>query len=635
MKTIYSTLLFTPLLCIALLASAQKAPAIIPEPVSMQLREGHFQLPEQITIAADGTGKLASSVDLLTRRLSAPTGFQVKTGPAADAEILLELNKTTDERLGREGYRLLVSSDKITITANQAAGIYYGVQSLLQLLPPQIQSEKKVKPRSWNIPAVEILDYPKVGWRGLMLDVSRHFFTLDEVKQYIDAMVQYKYNRLHFHLTDDEGWRLEIKSLPKLTEVGAWRVNKTGTFGNFSKPLPDEPKDYGGFYTQDQIRDLIRYAKERFVEIVPEIDVPGHSLAAVAAYPELSCTPGADQYNVRSGEAIMDWSHGAPPIALVDNTLCPANEKVYQFMDKVITEVAALFPFEYIHLGGDEAPHNFWEKNPQVQALMKKENLKTIPQVQSYFEKRVEKIVQKKGKKMMGWDELLEGGVSSSTAIMSWRGEQAGIEASNQQHYVVMSPTSFAYIDYVQGDASLEAPVYATLRLSKAYQFNPIPKGANAKYILGGQANLWTEQIYNIRYAEYMTWPRGFAIAESLWSPESKKDWNHFVSKTEQHFKRFRQAGINFAPSMYDPAVAVKKLDSLRYSVTLTPEIAGLDIHYSFDNSPPDNYYPKYTEPLIIPKDASRLRVITYKGDRRVGRMMNLEVADLKKRVRP
>src|SRR5205085_10825680 len=266
-----------------------------------------------------------------------------------------------------------------------------GMQTLLQLLPKEIESKAVVHNIRWAVPAVSITDHPRFKWRGLMFDVARHFFTKHDVEQYMDEMVRYKYNLLHLHLTDDEGWRIEIKGLPKLTEVGAWRVNKVGYFGTFSAPTPDEPRNYGGFYTQEDIKEIVQYAKERFVNILPEIDVPGHSLAAVASYPELSCTPGADKYQVRSGEVIMDWSHGAPPIALVDNTLCPANEKVYEFLDKVLTQVAELFPFEYIHAGGDECPKNFWEKSDAIKALMQKEGLASMEEVQSYFEKRLEK----------------------------------------------------------------------------------------------------------------------------------------------------------------------------------------------------------------------------------------------------
>ncbi|MBP7181084.1 MAG: family 20 glycosylhydrolase, partial [Dysgonomonadaceae bacterium] len=386
-------------------------------------------------------------------------------------------------------------------------------------------------------------------------------------------------------------------------------------------------------YTQDQIRDIVRYAAERFVRVMPEIDVPGHSLAAIASYPELSCTPGAEEYSVRAGEEFMDWSHGAPPIAYVDNTLCPANEKVYDFMDKVITEVAQLFPFEYIHSGGDEAPHNFWENSPQVKELMKREGLKTMPEVQSYFGKRIEKIIQSKGKKMMGWDEILEGGITPTTALMSWRGIDAGIEASKSGHYVVMSPTNFVYIDYMQGDPCTEAPVYATLRLNQSYKFDPLPTGVNEKFVLGGQANLWTEQIYNIRQAEYMTWPRGFAIAESLWSLKEKKDWNKFVTKTEAQFPRLDWAQTKYSPAMYDPIVSVRK-EGEKYFVELTPEIDGLDIYTSFDGSTPDNFYPKYSAPLLIPKDARLMRIITYRDGKPIGRLMSITVDDLKSRAK-
>ena len=287
-----------------------------------------------------------------------------------------------------------MTSSNVIIKANQPAGLFYGVQTLLQLLPKEIESKTLVKDVHWMIPSVEIIDYPKLGWRGLMFDVARHFFTKEEVKQYIMAMARYKYNVLHLHLTDDEGWRIEIKGFPKLTEVGAWNVKRVGEFGDFIPPKADEARDYGGFYTQEDIRELVQFAKDRFVNILPEVDVPGHSLAAIASYPELSCTPEAIKYKVRSGEKIMDWSRGAPPIALLDNTLCPANELVYSFMDTVITQLAELFPFEYIHLGGDEAPINFWQKNEQIKALMAREGIKDIKQVQGYFTKRVEQIVE-------------------------------------------------------------------------------------------------------------------------------------------------------------------------------------------------------------------------------------------------
>ncbi|WP_113654268.1 beta-N-acetylhexosaminidase [Pedobacter namyangjuensis] len=608
--------------------------AIIPEPVTLVKNTGHFVLPTNIVIEAAKNNQLNQTVAFLKERLSIPTGHYVSTisVPSATATIKLLLNEKTDAVIGNEGYQLSVTQKHIIIKANKPAGLFYGVQSLLQLLPKEIESKEEVKGIKWTMPCVEVTDYPRLGWRGLMFDVARHYFTKDEVKQYIDAMVRYKYNILHLHLADDEGWRIEIKGLPKLTEVGAWRADRTGTFGDFIPPKPDEPRSYGGFYTQEDIKELVAYAAERFVNIMPEIDVPGHSLAAIAAYPELSCTPDAVNYKVRSGEKIMDWSRGAPPLGLIDNTLCPANEKVYVFLDTVFTQIAKLFPFEYIHVGGDEVARNFWEKNDQIKELMKREGLKTIPQVQAYFTKRVEQIVTSKGKKFMAWDEVLEGGVSQNAAVMSWRDMKYGVEASNAGHEVVMSPTQYAYIDYMQADAITEPRVYASLRLSKSYEFDPVPANANAKFIKGAQANLWTEQVYNIRQAEYMTWPRGFAIAESVWSPKEKKNWPNFFARTEKHFERLDIAETKYAPSVYDPIFTVKRSADRNLSVTLSTEVEGLDMYYSFDNSFPDHFYPKYSSPLVPPIDAKVLKVITYRGKKPVGRMMNMPIEELEKR---
>ncbi|MCX2453122.1 beta-N-acetylhexosaminidase [Pedobacter sp. PLR] len=611
--------------------------AIIPEPVSVIKQDGHFVLPKNVVIQSPAITEMKQVTGFLQERLTTPTGAYVSivSGHTGDhAQIRLILNDKPNPTLGTEGYQLIVKANQILIRANKPAGLYYGAQSLIQLFPKEIESKDPVANVRWSAPCVEITDYPRVGWRGLMLDVARHFFTKEEVKQYINAMVRYKYNLLHLHLTDDEGWRIEIKGYPKLTEVGAWSVKKTGEFGNFIPPTADEPRTYGGFYTQEDLKELIQYAQDRFVNIMPEIDVPGHSLAAIASYPELSCTPGAENYRVRSGERIMDWSRGAPPTALVDNTLCPANEKVYSFLDTVITQVAALFPFEYIHMGGDEAPFNFWQKSDAVKALMQKEGLKNMHQVQGYFEKRVQGIVESKGKKFMGWDEIMDGDLSPSAAVMSWRGMKYGTDAAMKQHEVVMSPSTYAYLDYMQADQITEPRVYASLRLSKAYEFDPIPAGVDPKYIKGGQANLWTEQVTNIRQAEYMTWPRGMAIAESVWSPKEKKNWENFFGRVEQHFQRLDIAETKYAPSVYDPIFKVSRAADKQLVIDLTTEVAGLDIYYSFDNSFPDRFYPKYTERLTPPKDAKMLRVITYRGKQPVGRMMNMPIEELNKRAR-
>lgn len=598
--------------------------AIIPEPVSVITKDGQFALPKHILIQAGSTAeeKLVSS--FLHGKLATASGRQVtvRNSFSVPATIKLVLNAKPDTSIGKEGYQLWAGKKGITIAANQANGLFYGVQTLIQLLPKEIEGKEAAPNVAWTVPFVTIKDYPRFGWRGLMLDVSRHFFTKDEVEQYIDQMARYKFNLLHMHLTDDEGWRIEIKSLPRLTTVGAWNVKKIGEFGRFSATTPDEPRTYGGFYTQNDIKELVQYAKDRFMDIMPEIDVPGHSLAAIVSYPELSCTPGADKYVVRSGERLQ-----------VDNTLNPSSEKTYAFLDKVMGEVAKLFPFPYMHLGGDECRKDYWQKSDSVTALMKRENLKTYEEVQSYFEKRLEKIVESKGKKFMGWDEIIEGGLGPNAAVMSWRGIKGGITASKLGHEVVMSPTTFAYLDYMQSDRVMEPHVYATLRLSTAYQFEPVPDSAVAKLILGGQANLWTEQVFNFRQVEYMTWPRGMAISESVWSPKEKKNWNNFYPKVEKQFARLDEAEIKYAPSMYDPDFDAKLDPNKKMIVSLTTEIPGLDIYYSFDNSYPDKFYPKYTGPLIVPEDAVQLKVITYRDGRPVGRMVSMPIAELQQRA--
>ena len=601
--------------------------SLIPEPVQLTQQTGTYVLPKVLIIG----GGDKNTAGYLQQKISTATGYTVNfSEKTAGANIQLELNSTANSALGKEGYQLSVTPQNIIIKANQPTGLFYGVQTLLQLLPKEIESNELVKEITWSAPCVEITDYPRFGWRGLMLDVSRHFFTKEEVKKYIDEMARYKYNLLHWHLTDDEGWRIEIKSLPKLTSVGAWNVKREGQFYTFKNISPDEPRNYGGFYTQEDIKEVVQYAKEHFVDVLPEIDVPGHSLAAITAYPDLSCSNGVKNHGVASGESIKDWSTHT---ALVDDNLCPSNENVYVFLDKVFTEVAQLFPFEYIHVGGDETFKTFWQQSDAVKALMKKEGLTTMEQVQGYFENRVEKIVNSKQKKMMGWDEILEAGVSPSAAIMSWRGTKGGVEASNKGHEVVMSPTTFVYLDYMQSDEIMEPKVYASLRVSKTYSYEPVSEAINEKLVKGVQGNLWTEQVYNYRQVQYMTWPRAFAISEIGWTPAGRKNWNNFVGKMEDHFKRFDVAEIKYAPSMYDADFKVTKNDKNKLTVALTTEINGLDIYYSFDNSYPDNFYPKYTAPVAVPKDATLMRVITYRGKQAVGRMNNMPVAELKRRV--
>jgi hexosaminidase len=607
--------------------------AIIPKPVTLVKHTGTFTLHKNLLVSAPGASTKPVSAYLLSK-LTTVGFFATVKDASFPAAIKLLINTKADAAIGDEGYTLSVTAGGIVIKANAPAGLFYGVQTLMQLLPKQIESLDAVTGVTWTVPFVQITDYPRFAWRGLMFDVSRHFFTKAEVKHFIDDMVRYKFNLLHLHLTDDEGWRVEIKSLPRLTTVGAYNVKKVGDFGSFTPPTPDEPRNYGGFYTQDDIRELVAYAKDRYVNIMPEIDVPGHSLAAVAAYPELSATPGADQYHVRSGEKIMNWASGGNT-ALVDNTLNPASEKTYEFLDKVVTEIAQLFPFPYIHMGGDECAKNFWAQSAEVKTLMARDTLKNMNEVQSYFEKRLEKIVEAKGKKFMGWDEIVEGGLGPNAAVMSWRGVKGGIEAAKQGHDVVMSPTTFAYLDYMQSDRISEPHVYASLRLSKAYQFEPVPGDTvDAKLIKGGQANLWTEQVYNFRQVEYMVWPRGMAIAESVWSAKGTKNWPDFFSRVEKHFPRLDEAEIKYAPSVYDPTFTPSLAPNNELRIELSTEVAGLDIYYSFDNSFPDRFYPKYTTPLIAPKDAKLLKVITYRGKQPIGRMLTMPIDELNTRIK-
>jgi hexosaminidase len=611
-------------------AQQERSISIIPQPASVTAGQGSFTVTNGTVIQYSGVNKSAQNVaKYLSQRLKVPTGFNLNIASgetSANGNIILQLNGKTGNR---EGYELKVSSDGVVINADSAAGLFYGVQTLLQLLPKEIESNKTVPGVAWTVPAVTITDQPRFGWRGMMLDVARHFYTKQQVKDFIDDMVKFKYNMLHLHLTDDQGWRLQIESLPKLTEVGAWRPERTGKWGNTPPPDPKEPKNYGGFYTHDDIRELVKYAADRFVTILPEVDVPGHSLAAVASYPDLSCTDST--YYVSVGNKIMNW-HSRGFTALLDNTVCPANEKVYAFLDKVFTEIAELFPCEYIHMGGDECAKDFWVKNPAILTLMKKEGLKDMHEVQAYFVKRVEKILESKGKKLIGWDEILEGGLPESATVMSWRGTKGGIKAAQLGHKVVMSPSTYAYLDLYQGDPISEPPTYGMVRLRDSYKFDPVPDGVDKKFILGGQANLWTEQLQNMRAVQYMLWPRALAIAESVWSPENKKNWKDFIRRVEQQFERMDEAGMKYSRSMYDPLFKASWSKG-QIKLDFSTELDDLDIYYSYDGSNPDNHYPKYSQSLIVPKDATVVKVITYRDGKQVGKQIDMPVAELEKRA--
>ena len=613
LNVILRTTLAAALLAGALQTYAQKI-SIIPAPVSITEEQGTFALDNTVTLSFDKEN-LQSLAGYAQERIKAFTGLQLASGRNAGGAKQVKL--VTDAGAGKVtgAYTLDVTPSAITIRAAAPEGMFYGLQTLLQLLPVN----------GTDIPCVAIKDEPRFQWRGLMLDVSRHFYTIAEVKRMIDEMVEYKFNLLHLHLTDDQGWRLEIKSLPELTRVGAWSVPRTGLWWDRQPPKDGEKATYGGFYTQEDIRGLLRYASERHVQVLPEIDVPGHSLAAIAAYPYLSTTNLP--YKVNPGSKFY---------GIEDNALSPIEETTYEFLDKVFTEVAALFPFEYIHIGGDECYKGFWEKSPECLQFMKTHHLKNAEELQSYFVKRVEKILESKGKKLLGWDEILEGGLAPSATVMSWRGMEGGIAAARAGHKVVMSPNSHVYLDLYQGDPAIEPPTYSMLRLKDVYDFEPVPAGISPEYILGGQGNLWTESVPVFRHAEYMLWPRAMALSEVLWSPPAKHNWNAFISRMEQQFPRLDKQDINYSRSAYDAIIKPSKDAAGNLQISLDTEIDGLELYYTFDNTYPDSHSPLYKKGsvLSIPTDADTFRVITYRDGKPAGRMITVTLEALLKRVR-
>ncbi|MDH3323431.1 MAG: family 20 glycosylhydrolase, partial [Flavobacteriaceae bacterium] len=586
---------------------------LIPAPVQYEASQGTFMLKGKLNIVIENeTAESLKSIELFRNYLS-QSGIQSElTDALANNNFIISINKKPNSAIGKEGYTLEVKKNDIVLNTNTAAGVFNGLQSLKQLLPYEMKNEGHVE-----IQSCKIVDYPRFAWRGLMLDVSRHFFTVEEVKAYLDKMSEYKFNVFHWHLTDDQGWRIEIKSLPKLTDIGAWRVERHGRFGK-DRPLPKEGEKatYGGYYTQDEIKDIVKYASDRNITIVPEIDIPGHSMAALAAYPELSVNKKPTF--VVPGSHFVDWQGGGKFEVLVENTLNPADENVYDFVDKVFSEVAELFPGEYIHMGGDEAYHGYWERDAGVQKFMKKNQIKDGEALQSYFVKRVEKIISSKGKKMIGWDEILEGGLAEGAAVMSWRGMKGGIKAAKMEHKVVMSPTTYAYLDYTQGDKSVENRIYSSLSLEKVYEFEPMPEGVKPEFILGGQGNLWTEGIATLPFAFYMTYPRAFALSESLWSKQGSKNWNDFVKRTEHHFNRFEATDTNISKAVLEPQITVFE-ENGKLMCKLENSIPETDFYYTIDNSYPVKYGHKYTEPFVIPEGDLDLHVQTFRNGQGIG----------------
>jgi hexosaminidase len=601
-----------------------KAPEInlIPLPVKVETGTGVFSITSATKLVSEEA--LTGITDLFASILKTPTGYQLRHVKTDQNGIHFTLNSTYNKTLGNEGYILDITAARINISANKPAGLFYAMQSLLQLLPREVESGVKVEQGNWIVPCVKITDYPRFGWRGLMLDVSRHYFPKESVKKYIDQLAKYKMNVFHWHLTDDQGWRIEIKSLPELTRIGAWRAPRMGAWWTREPRAPNEPTTYGGYYTQEDVKEIVKYAQERFVTIIPEIDVPGHSLAALAAYPNLSCTGGPFEVNV-----------GNKFYGKEDNALCPGNEQSFAFMDKVLTELAALFPGQYIHIGGDECYKGFWKDCEKCKKRMADEKLKTVEELQSYFIKRMEKMVIAKGKKMIGWDEILEGGLAPEATVMSWRGVQGGINAAKMNHPIIMTPDHNCYLDLYQGDPAGEPPTYSMLTLHTCYSFEPVPKGVpDSSLILGGQGNLWAESVPTYRHAEYMTWPRAFALAEVFWSEKSNRNWNNFIHRMEAHLARYDVANVNYARSVYDAVITpIKKSADQPMQLTLTTELENLDIYYTFDGTFPDHFSSKYTGTLDIPKGADTFRMITYRNHKPIGKMITVSIKDLEKRT--
>ena len=587
-----------------------------------QLVKGNYQvipLPQEInpnnqtsfTLTASaaisypkGNTRLENVANLLAGYIESSTGNKLKVGAGESAS---GINLVIDKAIAnKEGYVLTISSEGIRIAGATEAGVFYGVQTLRKSIPAS-KGKKNVE-----FAGVTITDAPRFGYRGMMLDVSRHFMPADSVKCYIDMLALHNVNRLHFHLTDDQGWRIEIKKYPKLTEIGSKR--KETVIGRNSGVYDGKP--YSGYYTQDELRDLVNYAQDRFITIVPEIDLPGHQQAALSSYPELGCTGGP--YEV--------WTQWG----VSDNVICAGNDQAMQFLEDVLAEVIEIFPSEYIHIGGDECPKTVWEKCPKCQARINAQGIKADQHhsaeayLQSYVISRMEKFVESKGRHIIGWDEILEGGLAPNATVMSWRGMEGGIQAAQQHHDVIMTPSSHVYFDHYQStDTDLEPlAIGGFSSLERVYSFEPVPdilKEEEKKYIIGAQANLWREYIPTYSHALYMTLPRLAALSEVQWTSKEKKDYQSFLNRCAKLTDHYTLNGYNFAKHLLDVNARLTT-DTENGSLLISLSTLGEgDIYYTTDGTTPTAKSNKYENPVVIKQDAHfQAKVIRTNSESRV-----------------
>lgn len=512
---------------------------LIPLPKKVTEQSGKFTIkPETRILIAGGEKEVKTIGSSLADLISSATGYDIKVEEfSGENEVRDAIVFVLDKSLpvNDEGYFLSVKPKSVMISAKTPAGLFYGKQTLRQLLPVEIEKMKTIQGVSWTIHCVDIEDEPRFPYRGLHLDVGRNFFPKAFIKKYIELMAMHKFNYFHLHLTEDQGWRIEIKKYPKLSEVAAYR-NET-LIGHYSdQPHQFDGQRYGGYYTREDIKELVEHAKKYYITIIPEIEMPGHSQAALAAYPELGCTVGPY-------EVATKWG-------IFKEVYCAGNEKTFDFLEDVLTEVIDLFPGRYIHIGADECPKDRWKECDKCQARIKEEGLKDEHELQSYFIKRIERFLLAQNRKLIGWDEILEGGLAPEATVMSWRGTTGGIEAAKLHHDVIMTPTGFCYFDYYQSEQKENEPqaIGGFLPLDKVYSYEPVPEELTveeAKHILGAQGNVWTEYMKTPEYVEYMVYPRACALAEVVWTPKEKKDFDDFSNRMEKHFKRLDALNVN------------------------------------------------------------------------------------------